>query len=309
VAKAGEPALKIDEAAFRPPEAAAAAAGQGGVPAQHLFDVLLGAARPHFNAHFIEETARVFRACGSYGLLAAMVVIAAFALIMAGKTGQLGNLLWGAMLILILAAAQYVAGKLCGALDEQSRTAGERLSSDVFPNCVALLSVAAGVATLLLSVAIAIGYSYYTIIPVGVAAFLVWSFLAAVALNPATLGISIGPGGRASQEAIGVLTFLLKAFVRLAPVAFGAGVICGVLLLGYACGAALAGDKGLLHAADTAGVARASLWWSALLPPAGYVLFLLGCLVLDLCRAILGLPAGAEKWAEQNPGQEREKIA
>ena len=47
---------------------------------RHLFDVLLDKFRPHFGAHFIEATAKTFRACGSYGLLAAMALAAIFAI-------------------------------------------------------------------------------------------------------------------------------------------------------------------------------------------------------------------------------------
>ncbi len=47
-------------------------------------------------------------------------------------------------------------------------------------------------------------------------------------------------------------------------------------------------------AAETAGVARGSLWWFGVLPLAAYLLFLLYCLLIDLCRAMLSLPAKPE---------------
>ncbi len=83
-------------------------------------------------------------------------------------------------------------------------------------------------------------------------------------------------------------------------------MICGFLLLGYACGEVFSGEKGPSLADVTAHTARRGLGWSAFLPLAGYVLFLLASLVLDLCRAILGLPAGLDKPAEQKqekPGE------
>ena len=54
------------------------------------------------------------------------------------------------------------------------------------------------------------------------------------------------------DEWIGVFMFVLKAILRLAPVAFGAGVICGTLAMGFACYLACVGETG------TAGAAEAS---------------------------------------------------
>ncbi len=51
-------------------------------------------------------------------------------------------------------------------------------------------------------------------------------------------------GPRRATRRSASLTFLAKALLRLVPVAFGAGVICGAMLLAYACGQAFSGDKG-----------------------------------------------------------------
>ena len=188
---------------------------------RHPFDTLLDKYRPHFNAHFIEATAKIFRACGSYGLLAAMAVTAVFAIGMAFQinsldakfadgTTWLGTLRWGIVLLLVLLALQYAAGKCFGAIDQLSRAAGGALVVGR-ADCLAVLSKFAGVAVLLASVAMAIETSHYEWIVSGVAAFFVFAYLAVVALNPATLNISIAPELIAGEEAIGVLMFLLKA--------------------------------------------------------------------------------------------------
>lgn len=102
--------------------------------------------------------------------------------------------------------------------------------------------------------------------------------------------------------------FLLKAFVRIVPVAFGAGVLCGAFLMGVACSLAVAGGERLDLAKAAATFGRAGLVGAAALPAAACLLFLLCCLVLDLCRAILGLPANLGKPAEQNQEQPAEKA-
>ena len=52
-------------------------------------------------------------------------------------------------------------------------------------------------------------------------------YLSVVALHRSMLNISIAPETLAGEEWIGVFMFVLKAILRLAPVAFGAGVVCG----------------------------------------------------------------------------------
>ena len=61
-AAAGESGVKIGQPLAAPGEAA------GLTACRHPFDVLLDKYRVHFNARFLEATAAVFQACGSYGL-------------------------------------------------------------------------------------------------------------------------------------------------------------------------------------------------------------------------------------------------
>ena len=82
-AAGGESAPKASETPAKPQDDAVPR------PARHLFDAVMGKFRPHFNAHFIETTAGVFRACGSYGLFAAAVLSAAFAVILTVRTSGL----------------------------------------------------------------------------------------------------------------------------------------------------------------------------------------------------------------------------
>ena len=305
-AKPADSGLKIGEPGGAAPAIAlaAAAAAQPATaapptPRRHLFDVLLDWLRRRFDQQFIDSTARVFRACGSYGLLAAMVLAAVFAVIMTAEMADAGYLLRGAGGILVLAVLQYIASKFSDRLDQLGAAAGGRISSATLPDCLALLGLAAAVSALVSAVVLAMAFSNYPIVLFGMTMFLVLGYLAIVALHPAMLGVSIAAEARGSEEAIGVLTFLAKALLRLVPVAFGAGVICGDMLLAYACGQAFFGEKGLPFAGETAGLARASLWWFGVLPLAAYVLFLLFCLLIDLCGAILSRAAKPDESAKQ----------
>jgi hypothetical protein len=313
VSMAGDSGWRTTESETNPqdtPTVVARANANGAAPSRHLFDVLSDKCRPHFNAHFIETTAVAFRWCGSYGLFAAAALTAVFALINASQTAPIEHLLWGAIGVLVLLALQYVATKSLDAVQEIGRTTDSRLSSAFLPNCLAILSKGIGLAVLLGSVAVAVEQSQYVLILFGVAAFFVCAYLAVVALNLETLGIAIAPETLPGDEAVGVLMFLLKAILRLAPVAFGTGILYGMLLMGVACFETFnnphEANQATLSQGDlTVVAAYHAMIASAALPLAAYLLFLLGDLLTNIWRSILSLPAKLDKLAEK--GEEKKK--
>jgi hypothetical protein len=275
-------------------------------PARHPMESLLDGLRNVASDRFLEATARRFRACGLYGLLAAMVVSAAFMAIVIVKTKTLGGLSSGITLLMLLAVLQYVAGKFFDVLDRLNRATGGGLASTAFSDGVALLSLVAGLAALFGSVATAVAASMVLIVLGGIASLIIHGYLAGVALNPASLGMSTAPEkAQLGEETIGVIMFLLKALLRTVPVAFGVGVLCGLIVMGDACRQTFSGAEGLLAAQMTANAASAILISSAALPFVAYLLFLLGTLVIALCRALLRLPGGPDRRAELDDEQVR----
>jgi hypothetical protein len=293
--RAGNPAAKAGTVAAKPQEPTAG---------RHLFDAIMNSFRSSFNAHFVEATAGVFRACGSYGLFVAAVLTAICCIVVASKVATLENLLWGAIWVLVLLALQYVAGKSFAAIDQLNRTIAGHLSSSLVPDCVAVLGVVFGIAALLGSIAAAVAAGNYLLIVAGVATFFVGAYVSVIALNWPMLNISIAPETLAGEECIGVLTFALKAILRLIPVAFGAGVLCGTVAMGFACYAAFAGEikEGVpLVAAQAPAVAPVSvLLHSAALPLAAYLFSLFVNLVLNIWRAVLSLPGKLDVLAEKH---------
>jgi hypothetical protein len=271
-----------------PPTSKAAAPGR---PSWHAADFLLDSLRSNFNARFVDRSARDFQTCGLYGLLLAIILTAAFAVIVAINGNALGNLPSVVMMLLLLMALQYVAGKSCDALDRLNRATAGTLASTALPDCFALVCLVAGLVTLFGSVPMAASLSMYPLIVLGIAGFLVCVYLALAALNPSTLCISIVlEPVEASEEAIRVLLFLQKVLMRSVPVVLGAGVMAGTLMMGYACYEAFSGAGHLMSAQLTAAAARSTLLVSAALPPAAYLLSLSCSLSLDLCGAVLSLP-------------------
>jgi hypothetical protein len=267
-------------------------------PRRHPFDAVMEKFRPQFNSHFIEATANIFRFCGSYGLLLAAILTGILYAIATAKTSEFSYLLRGAVWLLLLVVLQYVARRSFAAIDELNRATAGRLASSVVPDSTVMLSIVAGIAALLVSIASAIETENYLLILGGVAGFFVCAYLSVIALHPLMLNISITPEALAGEELIGVLTFLLKALLRLAPVAFGAGVVCGTVTIAVACFLAVVGETGFPGSLDTAYIARCVLISSAALQLVAYLFFLFSNLVLNVWRAVLSLPGKLDVLSE-----------
>jgi len=176
-------------------------------------------------------------------------------------------------------------------LDRLNRTTGGVISSTALPDCCALLAMVGGLTMLLWTAVAAVQTGQFTMILTGLAAFIVCQCLAAAALNPQSLGIDVTPDTRAAEEALGIITFLMKAGLRLVSVVFGTGVIWGTLNILYACYLVFDGDAGPLVANATALYAATIIIICSALPLAACFAFLLKYLVIDVLRALLAIPA------------------
>jgi hypothetical protein len=271
---------------------------EAGRPSKHVFDLFLDFVRVQFPASFIESTGKLFVTAGKYGLFAAMGLIVLVSLLMIWKDESfpVKFISEEAVSLVLLVVLQYVAGRFCESLERLNRAAIANISSTAFLDCVALFSMAAGTALLVGTLIVAIPFKWYELIFFGLAIFVVCQYLAFIALNPGSINIKIVPESRASEEALGLIAFVVKSLARVAPVAFGAFTVVGCVSLLYACIAIFTGSGPLL-AGPVALVSTQMLVYAASLPFIFYVAFLLISLLLDLLRAILSLPGknGEEK--------------
>ena len=296
VVPVAKPLAKDVEPETHVPTSKAAAPGP---PAWHLVDLLLDSLRSDFNARFVDTTARIFRTCGLYGLLLAMAVTAAFAVVVAMKSNTLGNLLWGVMMLLLLAGAairgRQVVRRPGSTQPRHQRHAGldraARLLRDLEPG-----GRSGGAVRIGADGRLHVDVSVDSAGDCRVHRLRLPGLRCPEPIDALTFR-SFRQPARASEEAICVLVFLQKVLMRSAPVALGAGVMAGTLMMGYACYEAFSGSEHLMSAQLTAAAARGTLIFSAALPLAAYLLSLLCSLALDLCRAILTLPGELDQVA------------
>lgn len=282
--------------------------------ALHAFDFLLDAARAQFTAQFVDSTSRIFATCGHYGLYVAMLASLGAALALGIKVGPLNPVLLGVIWLLALAVLQYAARRSCVAMERLNRATSAVLSTAAVPDSLALLNMVAGLAILLGSAVLAVESflaersGAFPLVLFGLMAFIVCEYVAFISLNFEALGVSVIPQVRAGEEASGLLSFLLKALLRLSPVAFGAGVVCGTLWLCYAFYQA-SGDGKLDTAQETAFTATCWIIAFAALPFVAYVCFLLCYLLVEVIRAVLSTPGKLDVLAEGQDGETGEQPA
>ncbi|NQT36414.1 MAG: DUF4339 domain-containing protein [Planctomycetes bacterium] len=285
--------------------------GEEEQPPRHVFDVFLDFARRRFTGRFVSSATALFAGCGHYTLYLAMLVLFALSVVLTIETHSATMILPGIAGVLILAVLQYTARRFCDALQRLNRAAPAAVSSTAFLDCYALLSMIAGVAWLLVMSFLAVeteefGAKDFGWILQGVAGFAVFAFMAVVSLNPATLALRIDTDAGAGEEAIGVISFLVKVAVRLVPVAFGAGVVLGTFellralvlvfqspevfkTLESSLQAGRGGTVELAGAPATVAAAVIGLILAAALPFLSYVAFLCFHLFVEVIRALLTL--------------------
>ncbi|MFH1922177.1 MAG: DUF4339 domain-containing protein [Planctomycetota bacterium] len=293
-------------------------------PRHHVFDRALELARAQFTTQFVDLTSTTFTLAGHYGLYLAMVVLFVFSLLLGVKLHDVNTFLLAVATVVLLFVLQYAAGQFLRALDRLNRSTPARMCSTAFLDCCALVHMFGGLIALLTLAVVAVDTGPLLLVLPAVATFILCQYVAVLALNPESLNLTITAEATAGEEAIGVLSFLVKAGLRIVPVAFGVGIAWGTLTLINAVFLmfappenreelpAVAGpevtetavssaespgneeptrveEASLLEAKVTASKARTILMTFAALPFLAYLFFLLSYLVIDVLRAILSL--------------------
>ena len=116
-------------------------------------------------------------------------------------------------------------------------------------------------------------------------------------MNPSLVHVEVEEGASTGDEAIGVLSFPMKAIVKTVPLAFGVGAITGAVLLVIAIVEAFGEPemvmdqfRGSMRVLDPTGEGMRATVAAGLLPLAAYLAFLGYYLAIELIRAILAIP-------------------
>jgi hypothetical protein len=195
----------------------------------HLFDYVLAQGRVWFTPQFVDAASRLFAGVGNYGLYGAMVLVLAYGVTTAIQTKESFPVVLGLVEVLALAGLQYAARRFLAASERLNRITPAKVGSSALPDCTAILFVITGLGMLIGVTILALLAGAYARITGAVAGFIICEYLAMAAMNPECLNLSIASDAGAHEEILGGCSFLGKLLLSVAPVAFGAGIVGGMI--------------------------------------------------------------------------------
>ena len=231
---------------------------------------------------------------GLYGIYFIGIMSFIFAICMPLKiTGfSMGyGLLIGICVLLGAIFLNFAADKMLPSLKLLIEGTPVRISSPAFFTVSAVFSGIFGLLVLAASSIIAVQKGDFGSFLYGVLVFVCAEYMMMLMLNPSLLKVEVVRNVSAGEEFIGILSFFMKAMLKLIPLIFAVSMLWGsyqilaMLFTSYINFAQFYGDVRSLY--NTA--------MMALLPLSGYLLFLFYYFAIDLAKALLAIPEKLDK--------------
>lgn len=274
------------------------------LPTVRLVDSLLNACRRLLSEKRVRWVDRTGANVGGYAMYGLIVVLALLFIVVAIRVDDVSLFLIAIALVPAGIVLQYVALKMLGTVERLIASSRTELTSSGFLDVVALINILAAVLAPLAGLVSALSLGDLTPLLSGLFFMVLCGYTAAIALNPHVVNVHLARSASIGQEAVGIITFLMKGFYRFTPVGFGvlvtlATISAVVMLIG-----AIVGEVNA-YAAPTQAMATLGLTLVAvLLPLLSYVVFVLLYLVIDLYRSIFLIAQVASLYRRQEQQQQ-----
>ena len=245
--------------------------------------------------NFLKKWLLIFGNCGFYFASGLALLIG---LIAAIRMESFEAFVTGLAYALGFFILQYVAVRFANAGDKLIENNKTGLSSSAFLDSMGLLFMLGGVLALLFNSYLAIKLGAFSPFLNGLATFVVLELFALLALNPKTITLDVVPETSAGQEAIGIVTFFLKSFMKLIPIIFGIGIVVTTILMFIHSFGLFKEGFGMSIAWQRVSGDFQTIALVALLPLIAYIVFVFVFLAIDIVRAILSIPSKLDKLAK-----------
>jgi len=272
------------------------------LPHLKLIDKILGFFKKILTPGLLDVTENWLLKLGHLSAVGATLLFILLALIGSIKTDAWEIFFYSLIGIPAMAIAQYIAVKFMGSgKDLISRSPG-KIATQGFLDALVLISVLYGF--------IALGGGFYFMIkesePLIFAIGLLLTFgslyIAICGFNPSTVNIHLGDeNASVGEEALGLVSFIIKSYMRAVPLVFGLAITLSFLAMLYFT-IDIITEKG--YRAASAVWACASCFgvilFMMLLPFITYIGFVFYYLFIDLFRTILSLDANRKPQAKSD---------
>lgn len=221
-------------------------------------------------------------------------------------------ILWGIGWLIALPLLQYTAVQFLGVTRDLVQSNPTTLGSEAFLRCYALVALVAAILLLIGAIVWGIEAASFQIFLFGLAFTAVSVATAWLALNPSLLAINVNRQSAAGEEALGILSFFVKAGVRLVPIFYGVTLFVGVIQVIIILLGMIGDTQGeLIGAVTRAELSAPLLLWAALSPFVAYLAFVFYFLVIDLMRGILSIPGAmaGDKAGASSAGRSEKKTS
>lgn len=261
----------------------------------HPIDIAVEIVREACPTNLAATISRLAGQAGISLLYVAAAIVPVVGLLISTRSGKFLPIVGGIALGICLIVLQYVGARLLGACESAIQANKSVLPSLAIPDCTFVLVVVGTVLGAISLVGFAISEGALTPFVGAVALLVVGGFTALVAIEPSGINVAVDPACGAGEEAVGVMTFLVKVFLRCAPIAFAAAVVYstwGLVPLAYdILRASSMGPERVLFQAS-------ALLTAAAIPLYAYILLLAYYLTLDVLSAIVSIPRKLDAIAE-----------
>ena len=227
---------------------------------------------------------------GHWAILVSSILALFLGLILAIKMEGFQPLLAAVGFVLMLSVLHFSAVKFLDSGRQLIESSPSQVSTDAFPRSVALISLVCALVVLVGSIVTAIQVDSLKIFLQAVPGFFVLLFLFWLAINPELTATRVTPTNSAGEEAIAILSFFMKAFLRMVPILFGILTIWGGIVLLVGIFQSFGSDFAALKGMQTGLFGGMILLWGAGLPFAAFLGFVLYYLLIDVIRSILRIP-------------------
>jgi uncharacterized membrane protein len=185
---------------------------------------------------------------------------------------------------------QYVSSKFYSVNEKLIENNTTQLTSNALTDSIGLISLVLGVLVLFMNTYLAIKIPQFSPFAKGLGFFFIFTLISLISLNPDILSIKIIKSTSAGEEAIGILGYIIKLFVKLTPVFYGIGIIISTIIL-FVSSFGFFGNKFKMSVAWN--LTFSNMIYIAvigLLPFFAYIAFVFYFLSIDIIKAILSVP-------------------
>jgi hypothetical protein len=265
------------------------------LPHIKVVEALLELLRKTFSEKLLDQVDRWAKIIGNIAYMAAAVIGFLFFVIYAIKASNLTLFFIALAIIPVAALLQYAALLFLDAGKTVIAKSPSELSTPAVLDCFGLVSFVGAIAYLIGGIVVASIGGGFMAFAAGLGASLVLLYVGSCALNPGAVNVEVGGKTSAGEEAISIVSFLMKlGLLRIIPFVFGIGAVVGLIFMLYLFYPLFKNDS-MLAAAQPAITGVLGI---ALVPFIGYLLFLVYYLVFDLLRAVLVVPGKIDSLKE-----------